>query len=56
MCMNNRDQVLVEELKNGKRKHVQNLLRGIFRPICFLCQQPTSLGRECKDVVHMMSF
>ena len=45
MCMNNRDQVLVEELKTEKKKTLKIFYEEYFALFVSFCQQPTSLGR-----------
>ena len=52
MCMNNRDQVLVEELKNGKEKTLKIFYEEYFALFVSFANSLLPSEEECKDVVH----
>ena len=52
MCMNNRDQVLVEELKNGKEKTLKIFYEEYFALFVSFANSLLPSEVECKDVVH----
>ncbi|MBR5461400.1 MAG: sigma-70 family RNA polymerase sigma factor, partial [Butyricimonas sp.] len=50
--MNNRDQVLVEELKNGKEKTLKIFYEEYFALFVSFANSLLPSEEECKDVVH----
>ena len=54
MCMKKHDQLLVEELKNGKRKKTLKAFTKSILPICFFRKQLVCLPKKNVRTWYMM--
>ena len=52
MCMKKHDQLLVEELKNGKEKTLKSFYEEYFALFVSFANNLLPSEEECKDVVH----
>ena len=52
MCMKNHDQLLVEELKNGKERTLKSFYEEYFALFVSFANNLLPSEEECKDVVH----